>query len=109
MEACGRARGVKYPFQGTIATTDGENLYVFRYSSEGRSRSLFFTRDVRTLRQQYPDREILREVSDDARIVVSEPIGDLPGAWVEMPEASYGVVGKGGDQLLPFAPKPPAA
>jgi glutamine amidotransferase len=46
---------------------------------------LFFTRDVRMLRQQYPDWEILREVSDDTRLVVSEPIGDLPGAWVEMP------------------------
>ena len=65
-----------------------------------------FTRDVRLLREQYPDREILREVSDDTRLVVSEPIGDLPGAWIEMPEASYGVVSKGGDQLLPFAPSP---
>ena len=107
VEARGRARGVDYPFQGTIATTDGESLWAFRYSSEGRSRSLFFTRDVRTLREQYPDREILREVSDDARLVVSEPVGNLPGAWVEMPEASYGVVRKGGDELLPFAPKPP--
>jgi hypothetical protein len=50
----------------------------------------------------------LREVSDDTRLVVSEPIGDLPGAWIETPEASYGVVSKGGDQLLPFAPNPPA-
>lgn len=46
-------------------------------------------------------------MSDDARLVVSEPMGDLPGARVEMPEASYGAVSKGGDQLLPFAPKPP--
>ena len=108
VEACGRARGVEYPFQGTIATTNGESLWAFRYSSQGSSRSLFFTRDVRTLRQQHPDWEVLHEVSDDARLVVSEPIGDLPAAWVEMPEASYGVVTKGGDQLLPFAPKPPA-
>ena len=107
VEACGRDRGVQYPFQGTLATTNGESLWVFRYSSEGKSRSLFFTRDIRQLRQQYPDREILREVSDDTRLVVSEPIGDLPGAWVEMPEASYGVVTKGGDRLMPFAPKPP--
>lgn len=47
---------MKYPFQGTIATTDGDSMWVFRYSSEGKSRSLFFTRDIRTLRQQYPDR-----------------------------------------------------
>jgi len=34
--------------------------------------------------------------------------GNLPAAWVEMPEASYGVVTKGGDRLLPFAPSPPS-
>ncbi len=107
VEACGRQRGVEYPFQGTIATTNGESLWAFRYSSEGKSRSLYFTRDVRRLREMYPDREILRQVSDDARLVVSEPIGDLPGAWIEVPEASYGVVGKGREQLLPFAVKPP--
>ena len=107
VEACGRRLGITYPFQGTIATTDGESLWAFRYSSAAKSRSLFFTRDVGTLRQLYPEREILRQVSDDTRIVVSEPIGDLPGAWIEVPEASYGVVGKGPDQLLPFAAKPP--
>jgi len=107
VEACGRRHGVEYPFQSTIATSDGQSLWAFRYSSGGKSRSLFFTRDVRQLRQQYPDREILREVSDDTQLVVSEPIGDLPGAWIEMPEASYGVVSNGADQLLPFAPSPP--
>jgi predicted glutamine amidotransferase len=107
VEACGRRRGIKYPFQGTIATTDGESLWAFRYSSEGKSRSLFFSRDVRAVRQLYPEREILRQVSDETRLVVSEPVGDLPGAWIEMPEASYGVITKGPDQLLPFAPKPP--
>ena len=107
VEACGRRRGIKNPFQGTIATTDGESLWAFRYSSEGKSRSLFFSRDVRTVRQLYPEREILRQVSDETRLVVSEPVGDLPGAWIEVPEASYGVVTKGPDQLLPFVPKPP--
>jgi len=105
VEARGRGRGVDYPFQGTLATSDGETLWAFRYSSQGNSRSLFYTRDVRTLREQYPDRAILREVSDDARLVVSEPIGDLPGAWEEMPEATYAVVRAGEDQLLSFRPE----
>jgi predicted glutamine amidotransferase len=105
VEACGRQRGVAFPFQGTIATSDGESLWVFRYSSEGKSRSLFVSRDARTVKQQYPERPALQQLSDDARFVVSEPIGDLPGAWAELPEATYGVVGPGGDQLLPFAPK----
>jgi predicted glutamine amidotransferase len=107
VEACGRQRGIEHPFQGTIATTDGESLWAFRYSSEGKSRTLFFTRDVLRLREMFPEREILRQVSDDARLVVSEPVGDLPGAWVEVPEASYGVVGKGREQLLPFTVQPP--
>ena len=104
---CGRRQGVTYPFQGTIAATDGESLWAFRYSSEGKSRSLFINRDVPTLKQAYPDRQGLQQLSDDARLVVSEPIGDLPGAWVEMPEASYAVAAKGGEQILPFAPKAP--
>jgi glutamine amidotransferase len=108
VEDVGHRRGVQYPFQGTIATTDGERMWAFRYSSEGKSRSLFFTREVATLRHLYPDREILTEVSDDARLIVSEPIGDLPGAWEEVPESSYGVVGRGEDNLFTFAVKPPS-
>jgi hypothetical protein len=109
VEACGHERGVKYPFQGTIATSDGERLWAFRYSSEGQSRSLFFSRDAGTLEALYPERENLQGLSDEARIVVSEPIGDLPGAWNEVPEGTYGVAGGGDDQLRPFKVKPPAA
>ncbi len=101
-------RGIKYPFQGTIAVTNGHQIWSFRYSTEGKSRSLFYTRDVPNLREHYPDNELLREVSDDARLVVSEPIGDLPGAWVEMPESTYSVISGGSDEILPFAVQPPA-
>ena len=80
---------------------------MFRYSSEGKSRSLFFTGHVPTLRTLYPEREVLFEVSEDARFVVSEPMGDLPGAWHEVPESSYGVVGEGEDRLERFVVKPP--
>ena len=50
VEECGARHGIQYPFQGTIATTDGERTWAFRYSSEGKSRSLFYTRDIDTLR-----------------------------------------------------------
>jgi hypothetical protein len=101
-------RGVEYPFQGTIATGNGERTRVFRYSSEGRSRSLFYSRDAPTLRALNPQQAIVQELSDDARLVVSEPIGDLPGVWNEFPEATYGVIEHGNDELSPFAVKPPA-
>jgi predicted glutamine amidotransferase len=109
VESVGRQRGVSNPFQGTIATSDGEHLWAFRYSSEGKSRSLFFSRDIHTLRELYPDRRILNQLSEDARLVVSEPIGDLPGAWHELPESSYAFVGSGKEELLPFEVKPPAS
>ena len=85
VEQVGHDKGIKFPFQGTIATTDGERMWAFRYSSEGKSRSLFFSGNVATLRQLYPDREIFQEVSEDSRLVVSEPIGDLPGPGTRCP------------------------
>jgi predicted glutamine amidotransferase len=108
VEEVGKRHGAEYPFQGTIATSDGKHLWAFRYSTEGKSRTLFYSRDVRTLRELYPDREVLFSVSDDARLVVSEPIGDLPGAWEEMPESSWGMVGQGDAVLEPFRPIAPA-
>jgi hypothetical protein len=57
----------------------------------------------------YPDLPVLKEVTDDStRIVVSEPIGAVPGAWNEVPESCYGVVGGGDDELHQFKVKPPA-
>jgi glutamine amidotransferase len=47
---------------------------------------------------------MLARVSDESRIVVSEPLGELAGAWNEIPESSWGVVQPGQDELHPFAP-----
>ncbi|MDQ0958636.1 hypothetical protein QFZ66_002514 [Streptomyces sp. B4I13] len=44
-------------------------------------------------------------LSDETRLIVSEPLCDLPGVWNEVPESSYGVVQPGGDNLVPFAPQ----
>ena len=105
IETTGRRHGVEYPIQGTMATTDGDSIWGFRYSSEHKSRSLFYSTDVSTLRAQHPDSAILDEVSDDARLVVSEPLGNLAGAWNEVPESSYGVIRHGHDELHPFSPR----
>jgi predicted glutamine amidotransferase len=104
VESVGHEHGVEFPFQGTIATTDGECIWAFRYSSEGKSRSLFFSTDIRTLRALYPDNDLLRDLGDESRLVVSEPLGDLPGAWNEVPESSYGVIQPGQDEMHPFTP-----
>ena len=48
--------------------------------------------------------EELGAFSDETRVIVSEPLGDLPGAWNEVPESHVGIVQPGQDELLPFAP-----
>ncbi|MEI5010721.1 class II glutamine amidotransferase [Streptomyces sp. PmtA] len=107
VEAVGRDEGVEHPLQMTIAVSDGERLWTFRYSSEGASRSLYYSNRVETLRSLHPDAEFLRDVSEGTRLVVSEPLGDLPGAWSAVPESSYSVVHDGELDLRPFAPEPP--
>jgi glutamine amidotransferase len=106
IEETGRAHHVKQPIQMTVATTNGASVWVFRYSSEGSSRSLFYSADVATLRAQYPDYPVLHELSEETRLVVSEPVGDLAGAWTEVPESSCVIVQEGRDELRPFTPRP---
>jgi len=107
IEHVGRENGVEHPIQMTVATSDGKALWAFRYSSEGKSRSLFYSTRVDTLREQHPEVAVLQQLSDESRLVVSEPLGDLVGAWNEVPESHYGVVREGQDDLRPFTPRPP--
>jgi predicted glutamine amidotransferase len=104
VEEVGHRRGVEHPIQMTIGTSDGKSLWAFRYSSERDSRTLFYSTDVRTVRRLHPELEVLQLVSDESRIIVSEPLGDLSGAWNEVPESSYGVVQDGEDEMRPFQP-----
>ena len=104
LEKIGHDHGVEYPFQGTVATTDGESIWAFRYSSEGKSRSLYYSTNVATLRQLHPEVEIFHDLGEETRLVVSEPLGDLPGAWNEVPESAAGVVRPGTDEMRSFKP-----
>jgi predicted glutamine amidotransferase len=105
IEDVGSRHGIQHPIQMTVATTDGASIWGFRYSSEHRSRSLFYSTAVTVLRERHPDLAILAQVSDEARLVVSEPLGDVEDAWNEVPESSWGVVRPNGDdELHPFRP-----
>lgn len=110
VEDIGRRHGIEHPIQMTVATTDGSSTWAFRYSSEGQSRSLFYSTAVSTLRELHPELEVLRDASDEARLIVSEPLRDLEGAWNEVPESSWGVVrANGDDELHEFRPVMAAA
>jgi glutamine amidotransferase len=104
VEEVGRRLGVKYPVHMTVATTDGDSIWLFRYSSERSTSSLYYSTDVQQVRQLYPDLEVLEELGDDSRFIVSEPLRELPGAWNEVPDSSWGLVRRGEQQIHPFVP-----
>jgi predicted glutamine amidotransferase len=107
VEEVARRHGIDNAVQMTVATSDGQRVWSFRYSTERNSRSLFYSKDVRTLRSLYPDNPVIKLASDEARLIVSEPFGDLPGAWDEVPESTFGVVQAGTDAMYSFRPRPP--
>lgn len=102
VEEAGRAAGVQFPMQGTIAVTDGATVWAFRYSTQGRSRTLFHSADVPALREMYPDASRLDAFGDHAQVVVSEPLNDLPGVFLEVPESTVAVLDPDGYHHRPF-------
>lgn len=104
VEEAGHAAGVQFPMQGTIAVSDGATLWAFRYSSQGRSRTLFHSADVPTLRGMYPDASRLDAFGDHAQVVVSEPLNDLPGVFLEVPESTVAVLDPDGYHHSAFLP-----
>jgi glutamine amidotransferase len=107
VEETGHRHDVEHPIQMTVATTDGRKIWAFRYSSEGDSRTLYFTTRMDELKALYPDLRELDALSDETRVIVSEPLGDLPGVWNEAPESHVGIVQPGTDELHRFTPSRP--
>ena len=104
IERVGAEKGIEYPVQMSLGISDGQSLYAFRYSTEGESRSLFHSTDMAALRQIAPQ---LEDFSDDARVVVSEPLSDLAEAWVPVPESSFLTVRSGAVECQDFIPEQP--
>jgi len=107
VERVAKEHGVDNVMQMTVATSDGTSVWAFRYSTARQSRSLFYSTDVRTLREIYPEHAVLQRLSDEARLIVSEPPGDLPGAWNTVPESTYGVIRDGEDVMRSLHPEWP--
>jgi len=95
VEATGRRHGV----------ADGERLWAFRYSTEGNSRTLFASGEAGSVRALHPENPRLQRLRDEDRVVVSEPLADLPGVWHEIPESTVLIVQSGADEQRPFRPR----
>jgi len=107
VEDAGRRHGIDHPLQMTVATSDGESLWAFRYSSEHHSRTLYVSTAMDNLRSLYPDNPAFVGLSEETRVVVSEPLGALDGVWHPFPESSFGIVQPGDDVMGDFTPTMP--
>jgi predicted glutamine amidotransferase len=105
VEATAARYGIENAVQTSIGITDGERLWAFRYSTEGKSRSLFVSNDASAIRRLHPENPRLQRLRDEDRVVVSEPISDLPGLWQEIPESTVLVVQPGPDEQHAFHPR----
>ncbi|HEY9639641.1 MAG TPA: class II glutamine amidotransferase [Coleofasciculaceae cyanobacterium] len=105
VEAIGKQHGIEHPLQMAAAVSEGTRIVIVRYSSEGKSRSLFFSQNVQAVKARFPDDARFQNLSDETRIIVSEPLGDVSEVWIEVPESSVGIVQPGQDELRPFTPR----
>lgn len=107
IEDVARKHDVPHAVQMTVAVSDGTTIWAFRYATEDTPRSLFVSDAVGALRMLYPDAPLLATVTDEARVVVSEPITDLEGVFVEVEPSTVLIVQPGEDVTRPFAPTSP--
>jgi predicted glutamine amidotransferase len=105
IESVALRHGVAAAVQGSFGVSDGTSLWTVRYASEGPARSLFTSADVDAVKQLHPDNPRLQRLTEDDRLVVSEPFSDLPGLWNEVPEATAVTVHHRGElEERPFRP-----
>jgi hypothetical protein len=68
---------------------------------------LYASAEAETVRRLHPDSPRLQHISDDDRLIVSEPFDDLPGDWQEIPAGTAVTVRHGGVlEERPFRPSP---
>ena len=104
IESLAAKQGIENAVQMTLGFADGERLIAIRYSTEGKSRSLYYSESAADLRAQFPGHPRIEVFPDDARAVVSEPLNDAEVIWREVPESTAIIVEAGTVRSVPFRP-----
>ena len=104
VEQTAARHGIEKPVQMTVGIADGTRLWAFRYASDQTPRTLFVSEDVDAVRRLHPENPRLGELTEGDRIVVSEPLADLSGAWREISESTAIEVADGVIKERPFRP-----
>lgn len=104
VEHIAKSHEVEDALQMTLGISDGETLYAVRYSTEGRSRSLYYSASRDATMEIAPE---AGRFSRNARAIVSEPLDDLEAEWVAVPEASFLTITGGQISCGSFTPITP--
>lgn len=96
--------GVDDALQMTLGISNGESLFAVRYSTAGKSRSLFHSANREATMDIAPE---AGRFSRDARAIVSEPWSNFDSEWIPVPESTFVTINKGQVRCQPFAPVAP--
>jgi glutamine amidotransferase len=92
LEGLRREHGVEDPLVMTLAATDGTRLYAARYSSNGRSPTLYHSSDIHALRDVGGACE---DWPADGVLLASEPLDSVGEHWRAVEESMLLVVERG--------------
>ncbi len=102
VERVAESHRIEAPLTMTLGVSDGSRLSAIRYASDGRLRTLFLSREIRALKELGLE---VDSVSEDTRVVVSEPFGRLSGAWSEIPPSTAVTIAGGKLETRAFSPR----
>ena len=109
VESIARANGIPESLWMTLGLSDGESVYAVRYASDGEAPTLYCSKAVEDLLALGLAPDAGERLGPAARMVVSEPIGKVVGAWEEVPQASALHLRDGRVEITPFRPVAPGA
>jgi glutamine amidotransferase len=107
VEAIARENGIPESLWMTLGLSDGKTIYAVRYASDGQAPTLYYSKAVEDLIGLGLSEEASEKLGPEARMVVSEPVGNLAGAWVMLPQASALRLRGGTVEVSPFEPTAP--
>lgn len=91
--------GIEKPFLMTVASSNGESLYAFRYASFGTPPSLYHSKSKSALLEASGKRFTL---PDESVIILSEPLDKVSEHWGEVPPSSALEVRPGFAEIVPL-------
>lgn len=94
-----REEGVAEPFRMTAACSDGRRIFAVRWSSDGKSPSLYWAKGSVS---ECAEGRLTFAGDRDGVLILSEPLDEDPGRWAEVEEGSFLVAEGSRVELVPF-------